>query len=200
VRYFPALEVGLQEIPGAAPGRVETPVRRDESSAMKLPRIVLSLLVAGIAATLAAQQQPPKQQTSQEPTASDMEILREKVKADKKLLVASNMKLTEQEGKAFWPVYDSYQKDLQALNERLLTTIKAYADAYNKGPVPDDTAQKLMNDYIKIEEDEAAMKRAYVPKLQTAVSPAKAARYLQIETKIRSAFKYDLAKEIPLVQ
>jgi hypothetical protein len=129
-----------------------------------------------------------------------MEILREKVKADKKLLVASNMKLTEEEGKAFWPIYDSYQKDLQALNERLLKTIHAFADAYNKGPVADDTAQKLMEEYIKIEEDEAAMKRAYMPKLETAVSPAKTARYLQIETKIRSAFKYDLAKEIPLVQ
>jgi hypothetical protein len=194
------LKVGLPGIPGAAPGRVKTPIRREELSAMKCPRIVLSLLVAGIAATLSAQQQAQQKQQQQEPTSSDMEILKEKVRADKKLLVASNMNLTDQEGKAFWPVYDSYQKDLQALNERLLKTIHEYADAFNKGSVPDDTAKKLMNDYIKIEEDEAALKRAYVPKLETAVSPAKAARYLQIETKIRSAFKYDLAKEIPLVQ
>jgi hypothetical protein len=193
------LKVGLPGIPGAAPGTVKTPIRREELSAMKRPRIVLSLLVAGIAATLSAQQQGQQKQ-QQEPTSSDMEILKEKVRADKKLLVASNMKLTDQEGKAFWPVYDSYQKDLQAINERLLKTIHEYADAFNKGSVPDDTAKKLMNDYIKIEEDEAALKRAYVPKLETAVSPAKAARYLQIETKIRSAFKYDLAKEIPLVQ
>ena len=42
-----------------------------------------------------------------------MEILRQKIKADKKLVVAANLKLTDAEGTAFWPVYDAYQKDLQ---------------------------------------------------------------------------------------
>ncbi len=37
-----------------------------------------------------------------------MQILREKIRADKKLLVAENMQLTEAEAKAFWPVYDQY--------------------------------------------------------------------------------------------
>ena len=37
-----------------------------------------------------------------------MEILRQKIKADKKLVVAANMNLTEAEAKAFWPVYDAY--------------------------------------------------------------------------------------------
>jgi hypothetical protein len=32
-----------------------------------------------------------------------MQIVREKVRADKKLLVAENMQLTEAEAKAFWP-------------------------------------------------------------------------------------------------
>ncbi len=36
----------------------------------------------------------------------------QKLKADKKLLVASNMELTDAESKAFWPLYDAYQKDL----------------------------------------------------------------------------------------
>jgi hypothetical protein len=48
---------------------------------------------------------------------SDMDILIQKVKADKKLLVATNMDLTDAEAKAFWPVYEAYQKDLQPVNE-----------------------------------------------------------------------------------
>jgi hypothetical protein len=66
---------------------------------------------------------------------SNMDILRQKVKADKKLVVAQNLKLTDAEGATFWPVYDAYQKDLQQINERLAAVVLAYADAYDKGPV-----------------------------------------------------------------
>lgn len=134
------------------------------------------------------------------PATSDMEILRQKIKADKKLVVAANMQLTEAEAKTFWPVYDAYQKDLAALNERTAKTIVAYADAYNKGTVADGTAKKLIGEAIAIEESEVRMKRSYLPKLEKAVGGMKSARYLQIESKIRAIIKYELAANIPLVQ
>ena len=48
-------------------------------------------------------------------TSSDMQIVREKILADRKLFVAGNMELTEAEGKAFWPFQDAYIQDLQKL-------------------------------------------------------------------------------------
>jgi len=39
---------------------------------------------------------------------TNMEILKEKLKADKKLLIANNMDLTDAEAKQFWPLYDGY--------------------------------------------------------------------------------------------
>ena len=51
--------------------------------------------------------------------ASNMEILREKIQADKKLVVAANMDLTEAEAKAFWPIYQEYQDKLTKINERM---------------------------------------------------------------------------------
>ena len=44
---------------------------------------------------------------------TNMQILMEKLKADKKLLVASNMDLTDAEAKSFWPLYEAYQKELR---------------------------------------------------------------------------------------
>jgi hypothetical protein len=128
-----------------------------------------------------------------------MQILAEKVKADKKLVVAANMQLTEEEAKGFWPVYESYQKDLAALNKRLFGVIKSYADAYNKGAVADDAAKKLMNSYLAVEDAELKLKRSYVPKLEKVLPGAKVARYMQIENKIRALVKYELAAQIPLV-
>jgi len=78
---------------------------------------------------------------AQSASDTNMEILKEKLKADKKLLVAGNMDLTDAEAKHFWPVYESYQKDLEAVNKQLFKTIKDYAEAYNKGTVPNDTAR-----------------------------------------------------------
>jgi hypothetical protein len=166
---------------------------------MKFLRTIVALALASVVTPLLAQQ-TKQTSTSSTMTSSDMEIMREKMKADKKLLVAQNMNLTEAEGKAFWPIYDEYQKDLGAINDRLQKTIKAYADAYNKGPLSDDTARSLAQEYIAVEESETALKKAYLPKLEKAIGAAKGARYLQIETKIRAAVKYELADGIPLAK
>jgi hypothetical protein len=132
--------------------------------------------------------------------SENAEILLAKVQADKKFLVSQNMGLTEAEAKGFWPVYDSYQKDLAVINKRVNDTLQGFADAFNAGPVSDDLARKLMDQYLGIEQDEVNIKKTYAQKLSGVIPPAKIARYLQIETKIRSAIKWDLAKNIPLVQ
>ena len=129
-----------------------------------------------------------------------MQILARKIQADNKLLVAVNMQLTEVEAKSFWPIYDAYQKDLEAVDGRLSRTIATYADAYNNGPVPDDLARQLISDYFTIEQDEAKMERSYVSRLSESLPGAKVARYLQLETKIRAIVRYQLAANIPLVQ
>jgi hypothetical protein len=52
--------------------------------------VVMGMVVSGI---------------GQDKPADNMQIVLEKVRADKKLLVSENMQLTEAEAKAFWPVY-----------------------------------------------------------------------------------------------
>ena len=56
--------------------------------------------------------------TMAQETSDNMQIVREKLLADRKLFVADNMELTEAEGKAFWPVYDEFVQDLQKLGAK----------------------------------------------------------------------------------
>jgi hypothetical protein len=130
---------------------------------------------------------------------TNMEILKEKLKADKKLLIAGNMDLTDAEAKQFWPLYDAYQKDLDAINKQLGQTVKDYADAFNKGIIPNDTAKKLLNEALSVEEQETKLKRSYAEKLGKVLPATKVARYIQMETKIRSLVRFELAQQIPLV-
>ena len=133
------------------------------------------------------------------PTSTDMEILRQKIKADKKLLVSTNLELTEAEAKAFWPVYDAYQADLTALNARTTKLVTSYAAAYNKGPIAADTAKQLLTEMLSIDDAEAKLKQSYAAKLESAVPVVKVARYLQIESKVRALIKFELAAAIPLI-
>ena len=137
---------------------------------------------------------------AQDKPADNMQILREKIKADKKLLVATNMELTEAEAKNFWPIYEDYQKDLQKINERLIQALHSYAADYKNKSMTNEKAKKLTDEYLSIEQAEVKLKSSSVPKLSKALPATKVARYLQIENKIRAVIKYDLAATVPLVQ
>ena len=152
--------------------------------------VVLMAALAGVALPAWTQDRP----------SSNMEILREKIKADKKLLVAINMKLTESEAKGFWSVYDEYQKDLEKLNKRIGGLLRIYAKDYRNKTLTDAKAKKLIDEFLSIEQAEANLKGSYVPRLNKVLPAKKVARYLQIENKIRAIVRYDLAARVPLVK
>lgn len=152
----------------------------------------MSFLIALAVATLA--------QAAQNQPADNMDILRDKIKADKKLLIAENLGLTEAESKGFWPIYEEYQKELAGLNGRLGKMIQSYANEYNANTMTDEKAKTLMTEALSIEEAETALKKKYLDRLNGVIPAVKAARYLQMENKIRALIRFDLAANIPLVQ
>ncbi len=157
----------------------------------------MSMLVSAFAAMIAIAFASPA--FSQTGTTTDMQILRDKIKADKKLLIASNMELTESEAKGFWPVYEAYQKDLLVINERLAVLVDQYVSDYAADALTDEKAKKLVDEMVAIDQAEANLKTTHVPKLNEALPSIKVARYLQLENKIRAAVKYEIAASVPLV-
>jgi hypothetical protein len=161
---------------------------------MKLIKIIGILVISLFIMTPAFAQSAP----SDKP-ADNMQILRDKIKADKKLVVAANMDLTESEAKAFWPVYDAYQKDLGKINKRIATMVESYADTWNAKSMDNQKAKKLTSEMITLQADEVKLIQSYVPRLNKVLPATKVLRYLQIENKIRAIIKYEMAVQIPLV-
>ncbi len=151
-------------------------------------KVFAAVISLAFAAAAAAQDQP----------ASNMEILRDKIKADKKHLIAENLGLTEGESKVFWPVYEEYQIELATINQRLGKAVQSYAQDYNANTLTDDKAKALMTEALAIEEAEVALKKKYLDRLTGIIPATKAARYLQMENKIRAIIRFDLAASIPL--
>jgi hypothetical protein len=147
---------------------------------------VLVLLLSGLPAV--AQDKP----------ADNMQILRDKMKADKKLVVAEAMELTDSEAKAFWPVYESYQKELTKLGTRTINMIAEYAKNYQS--MNNETAKKLTDEFLAIQGDQQKLRASYLPQFRKVLKDVKVARYYQVENKISAAVNYEMAANIPLVK
>ncbi|MCX5817250.1 MAG: hypothetical protein NTX75_13600 [Proteobacteria bacterium] len=130
--------------------------------------------------------------------AETMKLVRDKIRIDKKLLIASNMELTETEGKAFWPIYDTYQDDLAKLSVRGLKLLEDYAKNYQV--MTNDIAKKILDEQMAIESEKLKLRQTYLPTFRKALSDIKVARYYQLENKIQAVVNYELADMIPLVK
>jgi len=134
----------------------------------------------------------------EEKAADDMQIIKDAIKANKKLFVSENMQLTESEAKAFWPIYEKYQDGLEELMDRSLDLIGNYAKNYQT--MTDEVAKKLIEEYLDIEGDYVALRKSYLPKFMKVLPAKKVARYYQLENKIDAAGNYEAAKEIPIIK
>ena len=134
---------------------------------------------------------------------TDMQALRAAVRADKKALVASTLQLTPAEAKKFWPLYDEYQRNLDLTNRRRVVAVERVIT--RDRPESDLSAKNLVNELIAVDEAEIKARRTLQNRLMRGVPsrilpPKKAARYLQLESKIRAVQAYDVAATVPLVK
>jgi hypothetical protein len=135
---------------------------------------------------------------AQDKPADTMQLVRDKIQADKKLFIADNKQLTEAEAKAFWPVYASYQKELSTLNDRMIKLINEYAHNYQT--ISDQVAKRLVDEYLTIEAARQKLRQTYLPRFRKVLREKQVVRYYQLENKVQAAVNYELAAEIPLVK
>ena len=150
--------------------------------------MVLAITLIGFVGSVLAQDKP----------ADNMDLVKEKIRTDKKLFIATNMQLTESEANAFWPVYEAYQADLGKLRDREIKLIEKFAVNYET--MSDDAAKNLLEDSLSIDSDHQKLRQSYLSKIRGVLPDKKVARYYQLESKIDAVLEYEMAKRIPLVQ
>lgn len=63
-----------------------------------------------------------------------------------------------------------------------------------------EAAKKLVDEYLDIEADRQAPRKAYLPKFRNVLPETQVARYHQLEQKIHALVSFELAAQIPLVK
>ena len=136
--------------------------------------------------------------SGQDKPANNMQLVVEKIRADKKLFIAENMQFTETEANAFWSVYEQYQDELFLLRARTMKLINDYAEVYEK--MTNDIAKTLLDELMTIESLGPKLRQTYLPKFRDVLPDVKVVRYFQIENKINAVLVYELAAKIPLIK
>jgi Spy/CpxP family protein refolding chaperone len=130
--------------------------------------------------------------------AIDMQALKNAVATDKRALVKSTLDLTAAEAKKFWPMYDAYQRGVDAINRRRTAALEGLI-ALDK-PMSQPFARNLANELMATDEAEVRARRTLHNRVLKALPAKKAARYLQLESKVRAVQAYDIASTFPLVK
>jgi hypothetical protein len=151
--------------------------------------LILALSVASARAATAADGDSEK---------ANVDVLLSAIRANRKALVAVNLKMTDEEAAKFWPVYDSYQKEMNALGDRLVALLGDYGKNFKD--MSDDKAMKILDEYLNIEAERVKVRRAYVEQFAKALPGRKVGRFYQIENKMDAVIRYEMAKTIPVVE
>lgn len=154
-------------------------------------KLVQSLIVAVLALAATA----VHAQSNIEENAAIMRAVQQK---DAKTLIAENLKLTEPQAKAFWPIYDRYEAQRAKIDDRLDAVLQDYKLSCEQSC--DQKAGQLLHQWTRARQDLNNLRKSYIPKFAKAISPTKVLRLYQIEGLREAVIRVDRFKKVPLVK
>jgi len=128
----------------------------------------------------------------------DLDLLRKDLRAKRRELTATNLKLTEAEGERFWPVYDQYIKELIAINDKKFALIQDYANNYRT--MTNDQALLFIRQWLDFDIATTQLRQKYVPIVSKVLDGKKTATFFQLDRRIAMMIDLQVASQMPLGQ
>jgi hypothetical protein len=164
--------------------------------------LVALVMAVGIPCAAAAQQAEPAASANAEARERNLhayiELLRSDLRTKKIALITEVMQFTDDEDKAFWPVYRGYEFELGQLTDDRLRLMERYAEVYNN--LTDGTADELVVSMLDLEGRRNALKSKYYARLKTALPARTAARVIQVENQIQLLVDLQIAASLPVAR
>jgi len=109
------------------------------------------------------------------------------------------MALTGPEAEKFWPIYQQYEKELGALNERGMAFIRDFLELQAGKAVNEQRWHELAGKWLKLKQDRLALWAKYQKNISKAISPYRAAQFLQVEHQMALFTDLSIAAEMPVI-
>ena len=109
------------------------------------------------------------------------------------------MAMTGDEAEKFWPVYREYEMKLTEIAGRGLTFSREFIALQAGGDTEDSRWNSMAKDWIKLRKDRLDLLAKYQKKIAKAVSPYRAAQFLQLEHQLNILVDLQIASEMPKI-
>ena len=125
-------------------------------------------------------------------------IMRAVQTTDAKTLLAQNLKLTDAQAKAFWPVYDRYDAQRAKIEDRIDGVQVDYKLSCEQ--LCDEKAGQLINEWMSARHDLDELRQQYIAQFGAVIPATKVLRLYQIEGRRVAVIRVDRFKKVPLAK
>jgi hypothetical protein len=128
------------------------------------------------------------------PTQKQLDIAA--LRAQRKAVVGANMKLTKEQAKAFWPLYEHYEDAMDKVDKRHAREIKEYAKNYQN--LTDEQANKKLDEVMEVGQARVDVQKEFIPKFRAALPGITVTRFFQVDNKLHALVQCQIAQLVPL--
>lgn len=157
---------------------------------MRFVSLALAIAVAAVAT--------PGPLAAQQSVKADEQIVIKQIQTDRRAVYAQNLELTEQESKAFWPIYDEFEGALKKITDARLELLNEYAAKYDA--LNDADAQQMLARRLELDKRAFELRQKYAKKVQQALPSVKALRYVQLQDRVDNILAGNMYSLIPLAR
>lgn len=125
-----------------------------------------------------------------------LQLMKADLDTERKAIFIENMRFSEEESLAFWPIYDDYRAERAKLAQEKLAIYKGYLENYEN--LNSEEGEKLMTRYFKLNESVLKLEKKYFTKMKTALSPQRAVQFFQLENRINLLVQLEVASQLPI--
>jgi len=113
----------------------------------------------------------------------------EKIKSLKVAFITEKLDLSTKEAQAFWPIYNEYEEQREALRKKERTEIKSKIK--NSDELSEKESKDLLEKYLRFEDEEEELDKAFLKNISKVISSKKTLLLLRSEDE----FKRQLIKQ-----
>jgi len=112
-------------------------------------------------------------------------------------IISGSMNFTEEEGKAFWPLYKKYETESLAITERMIALLKDYQA--NLKSLSNAKAKELSERVFEIDEQKIHLNKKYYREFSRVLTPTRVLQFFQISRRIDTLMSMQIASILPMI-
>ncbi len=166
---------------------------------MKMKNILLLAAVLTLGSVTAHVQAAPANEKPDN-LRTVLEEFRSDVNGYKVRVLNQAMQLTGPEAEKFWPVYRQYEQGLAKVAEQKVALLREFAERCTNDTLDNRAANRMAEQWLKNLQARLDLWKKYQKKIAKAVSPARAAQFLQVEHQMALFMDLNIAAEMPALR